>query len=65
MNVARVLRLSRFCRLLRVSRVMKQLHSLRMIMFALLDSMSSLIWCFVFIGFTMYIFAVLVVYGVA
>jgi len=63
--VGRILRLSRFFALMRLSRVMRQLPSLRIILLSILDSMTSLVWCFLFIAFIQYVFAVLVVYGAA
>mmetsp|Transcript_96384 Transcript_96384/g.278202 ORF Transcript_96384/g.278202 Transcript_96384/m.278202 type:complete len:585 (+) Transcript_96384:77-1831(+) len=63
--VGRILRLSRFFALMRMSRVMRQLPSLRIILLSILDSMVSLVWCFIFIGFIMYVFSVLIVYGMA
>eukprot|EP00928_Gymnodinium_smaydae_P036356 TRINITY_DN25430_c0_g1_i1.p1 TRINITY_DN25430_c0_g1~~TRINITY_DN25430_c0_g1_i1.p1 ORF type:complete len:688 (-),score=118.04 TRINITY_DN25430_c0_g1_i1:76-2139(-) len=65
MSVGRMLRLTRFFRLMRISRVMRHLQSLRLILFALLDSMNALCWCFVFIGFVIYVFAVIILYGVS
>lgn len=50
---------------MRISRVMRQLSSLRLILLAILNSMMSLIWCFMFIAFIMYVFAVVFIYGVA
>mmetsp|Transcript_35329 Transcript_35329/g.100626 ORF Transcript_35329/g.100626 Transcript_35329/m.100626 type:complete len:290 (+) Transcript_35329:469-1338(+) len=64
-GVGRMLRLSRICSLMRLSRVMRQLPSLRIILMSILDSMASLAWCFLFIGFFMYVFAVFIVYGVS
>jgi len=63
--IGRILRLSRFFALMRLSRVMKLLPSLRIILLSILDSMIALLWCFLFVGFMMYIFAVLVLYGVS
>mmetsp|Transcript_114005 Transcript_114005/g.329326 ORF Transcript_114005/g.329326 Transcript_114005/m.329326 type:complete len:583 (-) Transcript_114005:77-1825(-) len=63
--LGRVLRLSRFVALMRLSRVMRLLPNLRIILLSILDSMVALLWSFLFIAFFMYIFAVLVLYGVS
>jgi len=62
-RVGQILRIARFLRLMRISRVMRHLTSLRTILYAILASMTSLVWCFLLIGFFMYGFAVLIVYG--
>lgn len=58
-----LLRMSRFVRLFRLVRVMKQFSSLRLVVFAILGSMTSLFWCFFLVAFLIYIFAVLVLYA--
>uniref|UniRef100_A0A7S2Q899 EF-hand domain-containing protein n=1 Tax=Zooxanthella nutricula TaxID=1333877 RepID=A0A7S2Q899_9DINO len=63
--IGRVFRVSRFFALMRVSRVMRQLPSMRTILLSILDSIISLVWCFVFIAFIMYVFAVLISFGAA
>mmetsp|Transcript_91399 Transcript_91399/g.293580 ORF Transcript_91399/g.293580 Transcript_91399/m.293580 type:complete len:620 (+) Transcript_91399:97-1956(+) len=64
-TVGRILRLARFFRLMRLARVFKHAHSLRLIVFAIMDSTASLCWCFVIVGFIIYVFAVLLVCGTA
>jgi len=58
-TLGRLLRLSRFFRLARLTRVIRNFGSLRVMLFAILDSMGSLFWCFCIIGLTQYVFAVL------
>jgi len=65
LTLARVFRVFRFFRLARLSRVIKQFGALRLVLYAILDSMSSLFWCFVVIGLAIYIFAVLFVSAAA
>lgn len=63
-SVGRFFRLARFFRLMRLPRVMRHCQSLRLILYAILDSMTSLGWCFLLVACFMYGFACLVVYGV-
>lgn len=64
-GVGRLLRLTRFIRLCRITRVMKHFSSLRVVLFAILGSCGQLFWCFVLIGFIIYMFAVMFLYGAA
>lgn len=56
---SRMVRLVRFFRLARISRVVRHFGKLRLVLFAILESMSNLLGCFVVIGLTQYVFAVL------
>merc|ERR1719296_380451 len=58
LTTARVLRLARFVRLLRLVRAIRAFHSLRVVVLGIIDSMTSLCWCFVVVGFIIYTFAV-------
>lgn len=55
---ARMIRLIRFFRLARITRVMRYFGNLRIVVFAILDSMSSLFGCFVVIFMMQFVFAV-------
>jgi len=63
-SVMRILRLLRFFRLLRLTRVISNTYSLRLVLVSILNSVGSLFWCFLVIGLIMYIFSVLLCFGV-
>mmetsp|Transcript_10479 Transcript_10479/g.23800 ORF Transcript_10479/g.23800 Transcript_10479/m.23800 type:complete len:768 (+) Transcript_10479:83-2386(+) len=58
------LRLLRFIRLLRLARVVKAIHSFRIIVYAIVGSFTSLAWCFIVVGFIIYMFSVFFLNGV-
>jgi len=64
-TVARILRLARFVKLMRMTRVMKHALSLRLVVNTILESALPLFWCFLVVGFVIYIFSVLFVYAAA
>lgn len=65
MTMVRMIRLTRFSRVMRISRVIQKLSSLRIIFYSIMGSMLSLLWCAFVILLIEYVFAVLIVYGVA
>jgi len=62
--LTRILRLSRLMRVMSMARVMRACHSLRLVVLTILESMSSLAWCFLVLGLIMFLFAIFVVQGV-
>lgn len=56
--MVRMLRLLRFFRLTRIMRVARHFSRLRLVLYSLMDSMSSLFWCFVVIFIIVYTFAI-------
>lgn len=64
-TLGRLLRLARFFRLARLTRVIRNFGSLRVMLFAILDSMGTLFWCFIIIVLIQYLFAVLFMTAVA
>jgi len=58
------LRLLRFIRLLRLARVVRAVHSFRIIVYAIVGSFTSLTWCFIVVGFIIYMFSIFFVHGV-
>jgi hypothetical protein len=65
LTLARLSRVLRFFRLARLSRVIRHFGALRLILYAILDSMSSLFWCFVVIALAIYVFAILFISAAA
>jgi len=59
----RSLRLMRMAKLLRVARVMRMFEDLRMMFSSLVGSLTSLFWCFVMLGFMLYMFALIFTQG--
>jgi len=64
-TLARMFRVVRFVRIIRVVRAVRAFHSLRLVVFAIYESMVSLIWCFIVVGLIIYVFAVCFLHGVA
>lgn len=63
-TVARVLRFVRLIRVVRIVRAVRAFHNLRIVVFAIFESMLSLVWCLLVVGGLIYIFAILFLYGV-
>eukprot|EP00930_Biecheleria_cincta_P071786 TRINITY_DN59251_c0_g1_i1.p1 TRINITY_DN59251_c0_g1~~TRINITY_DN59251_c0_g1_i1.p1 ORF type:complete len:706 (-),score=128.07 TRINITY_DN59251_c0_g1_i1:44-2161(-) len=63
-NAARVFRLFRFIRVLRIVRVIRSFQSLRLLAFSIIESMASLMWCFVVVLVVIYLFAIFILSGV-
>jgi len=61
LNVARMLRFARFFRLISLARAMRPFQQLRLVVFTICESISSLFWCFFILGLILYTFAVLIV----
>jgi len=64
-TTARILRLARFVRLFRLVHTIRFLSSFRIVVLGILQSLSSLYWCFLVIGFIIYMFAVFFMNGVS
>jgi len=64
-NVARMLRFARFLRLISLARALKAFQQLRIMVFTIFESISSLVWCFFILGLMLYTFAVFFVQVVA
>merc|ERR1712242_537750 len=64
-TIGRLLRLCRSIRIFRLTRVMKRFSGLRIIVFAIMNSLGSLFWCFAVIGFIVYMFGVLLLHALA
>mmetsp|Transcript_55171 Transcript_55171/g.159771 ORF Transcript_55171/g.159771 Transcript_55171/m.159771 type:complete len:836 (+) Transcript_55171:129-2636(+) len=64
-TTARILRLARFARLFRLVHTVRAFHSFRIVILGIIQSMSSLYWCFFVIGFIIYMFAVFFLNGVS
>jgi len=65
LTTARVVRLIRFIRIFRLARVIKVFQSFRVVAYAIIESIASLFWCFLVIGFIIYMFAIFFLNGVA
>lgn len=63
-TAARVMRFVRFARIIRIARAVRAFHSLRVVVFGIFQSISSLFWCFIVVGLIIYMFALLFLYGV-
>jgi len=63
-TAARILRFVRFIRVIRIARAVRAFHSLRIVCFAIIESMTSLVWCFLVVGLIIYMFAIVFLYGV-
>jgi len=61
---ARTLRIFRFARILRIVRVMRFFYSFRLMVYAVIYSIVSLLWVFVMLLFVMYFFAIFFLNGV-
>lgn len=63
-NAARIFRLFRFVRILRIVRVIRSFQHLRLLAFSIIESMASLMWCFVVVLVVVYLFAIFILSGV-
>lgn len=63
-SVARIFRLFRFIRVLRIVRVIRSFQSLRILAFSIIESFTSLFWCFVVVVAVIYLFAIFILSGV-
>jgi len=63
-NAARIFRLFRFVRVLRIVRVIKSFQSLRLLAFSIIESIASLMWCFIVVVVVIYLFAIFILSGV-
>jgi len=63
-TIVRILRFARFIRIVRIARAVRAFHSLRLVVFAIFESMVSLLWCFLVVGLIIYVFAVFFLSGV-
>mmetsp|Transcript_9666 Transcript_9666/g.21562 ORF Transcript_9666/g.21562 Transcript_9666/m.21562 type:complete len:691 (-) Transcript_9666:128-2200(-) len=61
----RSIRLVRLVKILRVLRVMRFFRELRLMIYSIMYSLSSFFWCFVMIFFVLYVFALVIIQGVA
>lgn len=64
LSFIRTFRILRAVRAARVIRVLRFFRELRKIMFAILASMGSLIWCFIFLSMTMFMCSILLLQGI-
>lgn len=62
-TMARGLRFVRFVRIIRIARAVRAFHSLRIVVFAIIESVMQLIWCLLVVGVIIYIFALLFLLG--
>jgi len=64
MTTARILRIVRFIRLFRMAHAVRECTSFRVVVLGILESMMSLYWCFIIVGFIIYMYAVFFMHGV-
>jgi len=64
LSFIRLFRILRAVRAVRLIRVLRFFRELRKMLFAILASLRSLVWCFVFLGMTMYMFTILFLQGI-
>mmetsp|Transcript_66581 Transcript_66581/g.159124 ORF Transcript_66581/g.159124 Transcript_66581/m.159124 type:complete len:899 (+) Transcript_66581:70-2766(+) len=60
----RVVRLARLVRVFRLVRVMRAFHTLRLLVFSIAGSVTSLMWCFLMLLFITFLFAIFFVSGI-
>lgn len=63
-NAGRILRFVRFIRVIRIARAVRAFHSLRIVVYAIFESMVSLVWCFLVVFLIIYVFSIIFLYGV-
>eukprot|EP00747_Dinoflagellata_sp_TGD_P057025 gnl/TRDRNA2_/TRDRNA2_150416_c0_seq1.p1 gnl/TRDRNA2_/TRDRNA2_150416_c0~~gnl/TRDRNA2_/TRDRNA2_150416_c0_seq1.p1 ORF type:complete len:688 (+),score=136.53 gnl/TRDRNA2_/TRDRNA2_150416_c0_seq1:104-2167(+) len=65
LTFVRTLRILKMAKMLRVVRVLHVFQDLRMMMYGIVGSLMSLVWCFVMTGFILYIFSLIFVQAFA